>query len=75
MGSWDADEKKQTHPRAVMIKLKSWLRKRSMKEKIGLGVGAAVVVRLHGALERPPAGRAKSDTSQVCRCFDFILFD
>mmetsp|Transcript_22695 Transcript_22695/g.49707 ORF Transcript_22695/g.49707 Transcript_22695/m.49707 type:complete len:283 (-) Transcript_22695:918-1766(-) len=46
MGSWDTDEKKQTHPRAAMIKFKSWLRKRSMKEKIGLGCGAALVVLL-----------------------------
>lgn len=45
MGSWD-DEKKQTNPRAVMIKVKSWFRKRSGKEKIAIGCLSAFLVLL-----------------------------
>lgn len=41
MGSWDADEKKPSNPRAMMAKVRSWIKKRTMKEKIGLGGSAA----------------------------------
>lgn len=68
MGSWDADEKKPSNPRAMMAKVRSWIKKRTMKEKIGLGGSAAFSVRLLRWSSRlAPYRRSSNNRSFISR--------